>query len=92
MAVDHVADGVRVNCVHPGSVDTPWFGRLLDAAEDPAAQLAALRARQPTGRLVAMDDVAHAIAYLASPSAASVTGTELAVDGGMSGLRPGTQG
>jgi 2-keto-3-deoxy-L-fuconate dehydrogenase len=92
MAVDHVPEGVRVNCVHPGTVDTPWIGRLLESAEDPAAQLAALRARQPTGRLVAMDDVAHAIAYLASPCAASVTGTELAVDGGMSGLRPGTRG
>ncbi|NMI01752.1 SDR family NAD(P)-dependent oxidoreductase [Pseudonocardia acidicola] len=87
MAVDHVGEGIRVNCVNPGTVDTPWIGRLLGAADDPAAELAALQARQPTGRLVAMDEVAHAIAYLASPHAASVTGTDVAVDGGMYGLR-----
>jgi NAD(P)-dependent dehydrogenase (short-subunit alcohol dehydrogenase family) len=70
-------------------VDTPWVARLLAAAADPDAELAALRARQPTGQLVGMDDVAQAIAHMASPHAASVTGTELAVDGGMSGLRIG---
>jgi len=88
MAVDHVHEGIRVNCVHPGTVDTPWIRRLLSAADDPDAELAALKARQPNGRLVDMDEVAHAITYLANPHAASVTGTELAVDGGMSGLRP----
>jgi 2-keto-3-deoxy-L-fuconate dehydrogenase len=88
MAADHVDDGVRVTCVNPGTVDTPWVGRLLDAADDPAAERAALAARQPTGRLVTADEVAAAIAYLASPAAAATTGTCLAVDGGMSGLRP----
>ena len=65
--------------------DNAERARLLNAADTPDAELAALKARQPTGRLVAMEEVAHAIAYLASPHAASVTGTELAVDGGMSG-------
>ncbi|NUS09821.1 MAG: SDR family oxidoreductase [Streptomyces sp.] len=87
MAADHVREGVRVNCVNPGTADTPWIGRLLDQADDPAAERAALNARQPTGRLVTADEVAAAIAYLASPSAAAVTGTALAVDGGMQGLR-----
>ncbi|RZS36504.1 NAD(P)-dependent dehydrogenase (short-subunit alcohol dehydrogenase family) [Herbihabitans rhizosphaerae] len=87
MAADHVADGVRVNCVNPGTVDTPWVRGLLDSAPNPDAELAALRARQPTGRLVTAEEVAAAIAYLASPAAASVTGTVLAVDGGMHGLR-----
>jgi 2-keto-3-deoxy-L-fuconate dehydrogenase len=87
MAADHVAEGVRVNCVNPGTADTPWVGRLLDAAADPAAERAALEARQPMGRLVSADEVAAAIAYLASPLAASTTGTVLAVDGGMAGLR-----
>ncbi|MFC1414352.1 SDR family NAD(P)-dependent oxidoreductase [Streptacidiphilus sp. N1-12] len=87
MAADHVREGIRVNCVNPGTVDTPWVGRLLDAAGDPAAERAALNARQPTGRLVSAEEVAAAIAYLASPDAASVTGTALAVDGGMQGLR-----
>ncbi|MER6120754.1 SDR family oxidoreductase [Streptomyces sp. A0642] len=87
MAADHVREGIRVNCVNPGTADTPWIGRLLGLADDPAAERAALNARQPLGRLVSADEVAAAILYLASPAAASVTGTALAVDGGMQGLR-----
>ncbi|MFI6938141.1 SDR family NAD(P)-dependent oxidoreductase [Streptomyces sp. NPDC050418] len=87
MAADHVREGIRVTCVNPGTVDTPWVARLLDAADDPAAERAALAARQPTGRLVTADEVAAAIAYLASPAAGATTGTALAVDGGMQGLR-----
>ncbi|MER5457212.1 SDR family oxidoreductase [Micromonospora sp. NPDC002389] len=87
MAADHVGEGIRVNCVNPGTVDTPWVRRLVDAAADPSAELAALRARQPTGRLVAADEVAAAVAYLAGPSAGATTGTVLAVDGGMHSLR-----
>ncbi|EFF88773.1 short chain dehydrogenase/reductase family oxidoreductase [Streptomyces sp. e14] len=52
MAADHIREGIRVNCVNPGTVDTPWVGRLLGAAQDPAAERAALEARQPSGRLV----------------------------------------
>ena len=87
MAADHVAEHIRVNCVTPGTADTPWIARLLQAAPDPEAERAALTARQPMGRLVSADEVAAAIAYLASPLAGAVTGTALAVDGGMSGLR-----
>jgi NAD(P)-dependent dehydrogenase (short-subunit alcohol dehydrogenase family) len=88
MATDHLPDRIRVNCVCPGTADTPWVGRLLDAADDPAAERAALAARQPMGRLVTAEEVANAIVYLASPLSASTTGTALAVDGGMYGLRP----
>jgi NAD(P)-dependent dehydrogenase (short-subunit alcohol dehydrogenase family) len=87
MAADLVGDGVRVNCVNPGTADTPWVGRLLAAAGDPDAERAALSARQPMGRLVTAEEVAEAIAYLASPLTGSTTGTDLAVDGGMQGLR-----
>ena len=87
MAADHVADGIRVNCVNPGTVDTPWVARLLAAAADPQAELSALQARQPMGRLVDPEEVAGAIAYLASPASGATTGTVLAVDGGMHGLR-----
>ncbi|MFD4263000.1 SDR family NAD(P)-dependent oxidoreductase [Streptomyces sp. NPDC058534] len=87
MTADHVREGIRVNCVNPGTADTPWVGRLLDQASDPEAERAALNARQPMGRLVTAEEVAAAIAYLASPAAGSVTGTALAVDGGMQGLR-----
>jgi NAD(P)-dependent dehydrogenase (short-subunit alcohol dehydrogenase family) len=87
MAADHVREGIRVNCVNPGTVDTPWVRRLTDAADDPAAELAALEARQPTGRLVRATEVAAAICYLASPYNAATTGTSVAVDGGLQGLR-----
>lgn len=87
MAADLVTEGIRVNCVAPGTVDTPWVGRLLARAEDPAGEKERLAARQPTGRLVRAEEVAGAVAYLASPLSAATTGTSLAVDGGMSGLR-----
>ncbi|MCW2876421.1 MAG: short chain dehydrogenase [Sphaerisporangium sp.] len=88
MATDHIAEGIRVNCVNPGTADTPWVQRLLAAATDPDAERQALEQRQPMGRLVSAEEVATAIAYLASPLASSTTGTVLAVDGGMHGLRP----
>ena len=87
MAADHLREGIRVNCVSPGTADTPWIGRLLERADDPAAERAALNARQPHGRLVAADEVADAVAYLASPRSGSTTGVSLAVDGGMQNLR-----
>ena len=87
MAADHLPEGIRVNCVNPGTADTPWIGRLLDRAADPAAERAALEARQPHGRLVSPAEVAGAIAYLASPRSGSTTGTSIAVDGGMQDLR-----
>jgi NAD(P)-dependent dehydrogenase (short-subunit alcohol dehydrogenase family) len=87
MAADLLPDGIRVNAVNPGTADTPWIGRLLAKADDPAAERAALEARQPHGRLVSPDEIAAAIAYLASPAAGSVTGVAVAVDGGMESLR-----
>lgn len=87
MAADHLREGIRVNCVSPGTADTPWVGRLLEQAADPVAERAALNARQPHGRLVAAAEVADAVAYLASPRSGSTTGVSLEVDGGMQNLR-----
>ncbi|MGW4641508.1 SDR family NAD(P)-dependent oxidoreductase [Sphaerisporangium sp. NPDC004334] len=87
MAADHIGEGIRVNCVNPGTADTPWVQRLLAVAPDPQAERRALEARQPMGRLVSAQEVAAAIAYLAGPLASSTTGTVLDVDGGMHGLR-----
>lgn len=87
MAADHLREGIRVNCVSPGTADTPWVGRLLEKADDPATERAALNARQPHGRLVTATEVADAVVYLASPRSGSTTGVSLEVDGGMQNLR-----
>jgi meso-butanediol dehydrogenase / (S,S)-butanediol dehydrogenase / diacetyl reductase len=80
LAVDHVADGVRVNAVCPGTVDSPWVRRLVD---DVGESLDGLRSRQPMGRLGAPDEIAAAVLYLASEDAAFVTGTAFVIDGGL---------
>ena len=87
MAADHIREGIRVNCVVPATADTPWVGRLLGQASDAKAMKEALIARQPMGRLVTAEEIAHAICYLASPLSASTTGIGLNVDGGVGGLR-----
>jgi NAD(P)-dependent dehydrogenase (short-subunit alcohol dehydrogenase family) len=83
VAVQYAGTGVRSNCVCPGTVDSPWVGRLLAAADDPEGARAGLVARQPMGRLGTPAEVAAAVLYLASDAAAFVTGTELVVDGGL---------
>jgi 2-keto-3-deoxy-L-fuconate dehydrogenase len=88
MAADLLPHRIRVNAVAPGTADTPWVRRLLEGTAEPAAELAALQARQPHGRLVLADEVAAAVCYLAGPSASSTTGAIVAVDGGMQSLRP----
>jgi 2-keto-3-deoxy-L-fuconate dehydrogenase len=87
MAADHVAEGIRVNCVNPGTVDTPWVERLLEQADDPDAERVALNARQPTGRLVTAAEVAEAICFLAGRGVGALTGAAVAIDGGMQALR-----
>jgi NAD(P)-dependent dehydrogenase (short-subunit alcohol dehydrogenase family) len=87
MATDHVAEGVRVNCVSPGTVSTPFVDRMVAKFDNPVAERAALDARQATGRMVTPEEVAGAILYLASPLSASTTGTALEVDGGVHNLR-----
>ena len=78
LAIDHVGDGIRVNAVCPGTVDSPWVRRLV---EESGESLDALRARQPLGRLGTTDEVAEAVDYLISAEFA--TGSVLVVDGGL---------
>jgi 2-keto-3-deoxy-L-fuconate dehydrogenase len=80
LAIDHIGDGIRVNVVCPGTVDTPWVRRLV---EDSGESLDELRARQPLGRLGLPEEIADAVAYLASDAAAFVTGSTLVIDGGL---------
>ena len=87
MAADYIALGIRVNAVSPATADTPWVARLLAEAADPAEMSANLISRQPMKRLITAQEVAHAIAYLASPLSASTTGTLLSVDAGLHSLR-----
>ena len=83
VAVQYADAGVRCSCICPGTVDSPWVGRLLDATDDPAAARSALVARQPMGRLGTAEEVAAAALYLASDDAAFATGTALVIDGGL---------
>lgn len=87
MATDHIREGVRVNCVSPGTVWTPFVDRFLKTFENPVAERAELDARQATGRMVTTQEVASAVLYLASPDSGSTTGTALEVDGGVTHLR-----
>lgn len=80
LAVDHVNDGIRVNAVCPGTVDSPWVRRLV---EETGESLAELTARQPLGRLGTPEEIAEAVAYLASDAAGFVTGTVFVIDGGL---------
>ncbi|MFN3336606.1 MAG: SDR family NAD(P)-dependent oxidoreductase, partial [Thermomicrobium sp.] len=82
IAIAYVKDGIRCNCICPGTVDTPWVERLVAREPDPLAARRALEARQPMGRLVRPEEVAAAALYLASDEAAAVTGSILVVDGG----------
>ena len=74
--------GIRCNCVAPGTIDSPWVGRIVADQPDPEAARKAMVERQPLGRLGTPDEVAGAIVYLASPLAAFVNGTCLSIDGG----------
>lgn len=86
MAVDEVAHGIRVNCVSPGTVRSPWVERLVAATPDPAGAEEALRRRQPLGRMVSCEEVADAIVYLAAPTTFT-TGADFLLDGGITGVR-----
>ena len=84
MAVDHVKDGVRVNCICPGTTMTPWIDKRLKEAADPKAALATLVARQPMGRLATAEEIAETFVYLVSDESSFMTGQAVFVDGGMS--------
>jgi len=82
-AIDHIGEGVRVNCIAPGTVDTPWVARITSGYDDPEEARANMRARQPHGRLVTPEEIAAMAAYLASDESASVIGACMVVDGGV---------
>jgi NAD(P)-dependent dehydrogenase (short-subunit alcohol dehydrogenase family) len=81
-AIDHIGDGIRINAVAPGTVDTPWIDRIVAGTLDPAAAKAQMLARQPHGRLVTPEEIAAMVAFLVSDEAASIVGASMVVDGG----------
>jgi NAD(P)-dependent dehydrogenase (short-subunit alcohol dehydrogenase family) len=83
LALDHAPDGIRVNCVCPGSVDTDMIHAAWAAFPDPADARRAWEAKHPLGRIATADEVAAAILFLASDDAGFVTGVALPVDGGI---------
>lgn len=84
MALDYAGTGVRVNCVCPGTIDTPWVESMAAGAPDRELFWTEMRARQPVGRLGTAEEVAAAIAFLSSDDASYVTGQTLNVSGGLS--------
>jgi NAD(P)-dependent dehydrogenase (short-subunit alcohol dehydrogenase family) len=84
MAMDHAGDGVRINCVCPGRVKTPFVKARLQEYPDPDAAFREMSSSQALGRMGRPDEIAAAVLYLASDEAAFITGTPLLIDGGWS--------
>jgi NAD(P)-dependent dehydrogenase (short-subunit alcohol dehydrogenase family) len=84
LAIDHVKQGIRVNCICPGTVDTPSLGERINAFADPAQARRDFIARQPMGRLATAEEIAETFVYLASDESSFMTGQAVYVDGGMS--------
>jgi NAD(P)-dependent dehydrogenase (short-subunit alcohol dehydrogenase family) len=85
MALDHAADGVRINCICPGRVETPWVAERIKAYPDPERAYQEMAATQAMGRMGTPDEIAAAALYLASDAASFVTGSAFAIDGGWKG-------
>jgi len=84
LAIDHVKQNIRVNCVCPGTVDTPSLGERINAFADPVQARKDFVARQPMGRLATAEEIAETFVYLVSDESSFMTGQAVFVDGGMS--------
>ena len=89
LAIDHVKQNIRVNCVCPGTVDTPSLGERIKAFADPVQARKDFIARQPMGRLATAEEIAETFVYLVSDESSFMTGQAIFVDGGMSVSRRG---
>jgi 2-keto-3-deoxy-L-fuconate dehydrogenase len=87
MALDHAADQVRVNCICPARVETPFVAARLKEYPDPEKAYREMSSTQPIGRMGRPEEIAAAAAYLASDEAAFITGSALVIDGGLSAGR-----
>ena len=82
-AIEHAAQGIRANSIHPGAIDTPMLQGVIDGSDDPEATRTWLAGQQPTGRLGQPEDIAWGCVYLASDEARFVNGAELVIDAGL---------
>jgi 2-keto-3-deoxy-L-fuconate dehydrogenase len=82
MALDHAADGVRVNCICPGRVETPFVSARLKEYPDPEAAYREMASTQALGRMARPEEIAASVVYLVSDEAAFITGTAFIIDGG----------
>jgi 2-keto-3-deoxy-L-fuconate dehydrogenase len=83
IAADYVKQGVRCNCIGPGTVDTPSLGDRINAFADPAQARKDFIARQPMGRLGSVEDITGILVFLASDESKFATGNMYSIDGGM---------
>jgi len=83
IAADYVKQGIRCNCVGPGTVDTPSLGERINAFADPVQARKDFIARQPMGRLGSVEDITGILVFLASDEAKFATGNMYSIDGGM---------
>ena len=84
MALDHAAEGIRVNCICPGRVETPFVSARLKEYPDPEKAYREMSATQAVGRMAKPEEIAHAALYLASDESSFITGTAFLIDGGWS--------
>lgn len=86
IAADHAADGIRINAICPGTVDSPWIGRILEGDSDPVATRTRMEQRQLDGKMGSPEEVAEWIAFVASDKGRFMNGAALVIDGGLTAV------
>ncbi|MGF4041829.1 SDR family oxidoreductase [Paenarthrobacter nitroguajacolicus] len=84
MALDHVDQGIRVNAVAPGTINSPYFDKMIAESPEPQELVDSLNGRSPMHRMGRPEEVAEAIVWLAAKESSFATGSVLTIDGGTS--------
>jgi NAD(P)-dependent dehydrogenase (short-subunit alcohol dehydrogenase family) len=86
ICADHASEGIRINAIAPGTVDSPWIAKILSDADDPVATRKMMEERQLDGRMGTPEEVAHGIAFLLSPEGRFVNGSLFVMDAGLTAV------